>query len=396
MRKIIIYIGAGFLLLLLVWVVFRGEQKQEVVSQTVDSRNQAPKHEKAFHPKDASKDLEKNEEGEVFHSPDPVLKAELNNLQERLKQNLGRDSVLRLLREFTQKAFFADPDAAAATLLEFLRAGGDMPTGLEFAVGEAGLEEWPSLRAFVLDLLGKIDLGAASQYALTTVIPAESSTVEYAVALRIFWLDGGAEQATPELISSWFRLFRKTSWAEQPDAAWMESLDFVGRMPTTLPDFITEASGWLADPAASSGKAEAAQLALERSTRNHPVETLSALLENPVWLGKGRGPAVRASLFARLDAGDPAQADLLGRYLASLDPRSREAAAFFKAFPYRTFSVSPGLSGLPDLQTKEEIIASNLAAEAFFQGIIVNGRFPLLQDKIAQIQLRLKELNNRR
>jgi hypothetical protein len=79
-----------------------------------------------------------------------------------------------------------------------------------------------------------------------------------------------------------------------------------------------------------------------------------------------------------------------------LDPRSREAAAFFKAFPYRTFSVSPGLSGLPDLQTKEEIMASNLAAEAFFQGIIVNGRFPLLQDKIAQIQLKLKELNNRR
>jgi len=325
--------------------------------------------------------------------PDPALRAELENLRSRLAQKPDREEVRRILRAWADKILAGDPDRAAAALLEFLRSGQDEPTGLEFLVGEGGLEEWPSLRAFLLDLLGKVDPEEAARYARAKVIPAKNSTVEYAVSLRILWNHGGAQEASPELTQAWLGLLQKPDWSVRPGAAWMESLDFAGRLPAALPVFVGAATEWLAAPAASEGKAEAAQLALERSARNHPVETMGTLMQNPAWLSQGRGPGIRASLFARADLADTKQAEILDRYLSSLDPASPEATAFSKAFPYRKFSVSPGLSGFPDLQTPEEIRTSNLAAAEFFGRAMAEGRYPGLRDEIAQIQARLLELN---
>ena len=225
MKRSAIYLGAGLLLLLLVWVVFRQSQKQETVLQSKDPKNQTSGHGSASLPKGSSKDLGKEEDKIVLHAPDPALKAELQTLKSRLAQKPDRETVLRLLREFMQKAFASNPDAAASALLEFLRTGEDLSTSLGFVVGEAGLEEWPTLRAFLLDLLGKIDPEMASRYALDTVIPAKSSTVEYAVSLQILWNHGGAEKPTPELTQAWLGLLKKADWSARPDPAWLESLD---------------------------------------------------------------------------------------------------------------------------------------------------------------------------
>ena len=141
-------------------------------------------------PEKRGPDLSAEEEKPSIHPPDPALRAELNALRQQLKQKPDRETVLRWLREFMARMLAADPDRAAATLLQFLQSGEDGATGLEFAVGEAGLAEWPSLRAFLLDLLGKIDPELASRYALEAVIPAKTSTVEYAVSLQILWNHG--------------------------------------------------------------------------------------------------------------------------------------------------------------------------------------------------------------
>ena len=326
--------------------------------------------------------------------PDPGLGMELGTLQKWFGQKPDRERALRLLQELTEKFLAADPDKASATLLAYLRSGQDLPTGLDFVIGEGGLEEWPSLRAFLLDLLGKVDPEEAARYARAEVIPAKNSTVEYAVSLRILWNLGGAQEASPELTQAWLGLLEKPDWSVRPDAAWMESMDFAGRLPSAMPVFVATATEWLAQPAASGGKAEAAQLALERAARNHPVETLGTLLQSPAWLSQGRGPGIRASLFARADLADSKQAEILDRYLSSLDPGSGEAMAFAKAFPYRKFSVSPGLSGFPNLQTPEEIRRSNQAAADFFRQAVAEGRYPGLRDEIAQIQARLMELND--
>ena len=349
MKRSAIYFGSGLLLLFLLWVVFREAQKQETVLQSEDAKNQTSGHGSASLPKEASKDLGKEEDKIVLHSPDPVLKAELQILKSRLAQKPDRETVLRLLREFMQKAFASNPDAAAAALLEFLRTGEDQPTSLGFVVGEAGLDEWPTLRAFLLDLLGKIDPEMASRYALDTVIPAKSSTVEYAVSLQILWNHGGAEKPTPELTQAWLGLLKKADWSARPDPAWLESLDFASRISEATPEFLKTSTDWLGRPKEAFGKAEAAEIVLERMMIRHPQETLSALLESSQWMNEGRGPAVRASLFARADVTDSGQVLSLKSYLQHLQPDGKEAGSFYEAFPCHNYGVAPGLSGQPDI-----------------------------------------------
>ena len=362
MKRSAIYLGAGGLLLLLGLAVFHVWQKQEGAPQSVDEKNQASELGTASLLKDPPQDLGKEEDKVVLHAPDPVLKAELQTLKSRLAQKPDRETVLRLLREFTQKAFSANPDAAAAALLEFLQSGEDLSTSLGFVVGEAGLDEWPSLRAYLLDLLGKIDLDAAAQYALANIIPFKKSTPEYAVSLQILWNDGGAEKPSPELSAAWLGLLQKADWAAKPDAAWLESLDFASRIPEATPEFIEAASLWLARPEEASGKAETAEIALERMMIRHPGETLSALLDNPQWMDEGRGPAVRASLFARADVTDSGQVLSLQSYLQHLPPEGKEADSFYQAFPCHNYGVAPGLSGQPDIPGAGDI-QKNLRAD---------------------------------
>jgi hypothetical protein len=367
MRRSAIYLGAGLLLLLLVWVVFNQSQKQEGAHRSVDAKNQTSNHGTGSLPNDPPKDLEKEEAKVVLHAPDPVLKAELQTLKSRLAQNPDRETVLRLLREFTQKAFASNPDAAAAVLLEFLRTGEDLSTSLGFVVGEAGLDEWPTLRAFLLDLLGKIDPEMASRYALETVIPAKSSTVEYAVSLQILWNHGGAEKPAPELTQAWLGLLGKTDWSARPDPAWLESLDFASRIPEATPEFLKASTEWLADPENVVERVGAVDLALERMAVQQPVAVMEALLGDPSLLNLGRGIYQRSQIFARASLNDSEQQKYLAAYLERLGPGSQEAVLFFSAFPCHNFSVSPGLSGQPKVKSSREIIASDRAALQWWQ-----------------------------
>ena len=349
MRKSAIYFAVGLLLLLLVLAVFHLWQKKESAPLSVDAKNQTSNHGTVSLSKDSAKDLGNEEDKIVLHAPDPVLKAELQALKNRLVQKPDRETVLRLLREFTQKAFASNPDGGAAALMEFLRSGEDLSTSLGFVVGEAGLDEWPTLRAYLLDLLGKIDPEMASRYALERVIPAKSSTVEYAVSLQILWNDSGAEKPTPELTQAWIGLLEKPDWSARPDAAWLESLDFASRIPEATPEFLKASTEWLGRPNEASGKAEAAEIVLERMMIRHPGKTLRALLENTQWMSEGRGPSVRASLFARADVADSGQALSLKSYLQHLQPEGKEADSFYQAFPCHNYGVAPGLSGQADI-----------------------------------------------
>ena len=123
MKRSAIYFGAGLLFLLLLWAVIHQSQKQETTPKSVEAKSQTGKHGTASLPKDSTKDLGKEEDEVVLHSPDPVLKEELQTLKSRLAQKLDRESILRLLREFTQKTFSSNPDTAAAALLVFLMSG---------------------------------------------------------------------------------------------------------------------------------------------------------------------------------------------------------------------------------------------------------------------------------
>lgn len=305
-------------------------------------------------PNERGRDVPAEEEPSI-HPTDPVLQAELDVLKQQLKQKPDRETALRWLRDFMARMLAANPDRASATLLQFLQSGADEATGLEFAVGAAGLEEWPSLRAFLLDVLGKIDPETASRYALETVIPAKNSTAEYAVSLQILWNHGGAEKPTAELTQAWLGLLQKADWSARPDAAWLESLDFASRIPEATPQFLAAATPWLARPGEAAGKAEATEMVLERMMIRNPDVTLAELSKNPQWMNEGRAPAVRAAVFARVDATQPVQVSLLKAYLQPLPANGKEAEAFYRAFPCHNYGVAPGLSGQPDIPGAGEI-----------------------------------------
>ncbi len=105
MRRSAIYLGAGLLFLPLLWVVFHQSQKQEKPPKSVDAKSLTAKHGTASLPKDSTKDLGKEEDEVVLHSPGLNLKAELQTLKSRLAQKPDGETNLRLLREFTQKLF---------------------------------------------------------------------------------------------------------------------------------------------------------------------------------------------------------------------------------------------------------------------------------------------------
>ena len=357
----------GGFILLLSWWVFRpagGDPGSSFSQKPTGPENFPQATEDSEEIKEQKKDPQPTA---LIHRPDPVLQVALQELWERLKGKPDRETVLRLLREFMQKAFSSNPDGAAAALLEFLRKGGDLPTGLEFAVGEAGLDEWPTLRAYLLDLLGKIDPEMASRYALDTVIPAKASTVEYAVSLQILWNYGGAEKSTPELTQAWLGLLKKADWSARPDPAWLESLDFASRIPEATPEFLKASTEWLADPENVVERVGAVDLALERMAVQEPGGIMEALVRDPSLLSLGRGIYQRSQIFARSSLNDSDQQKLLASYLERLEPGSQEAELFFSAFPCHNFSVSPGLSGQPKVNSSREIIASDRAALQWWQ-----------------------------
>jgi hypothetical protein len=207
----------------------------------------------------------------------------------------------------------------------------------------------------------------ASRYALETVIPAKSSTVEYAVSLQILWNYGGAEKPTPELKQAWLGLLKKADWSARPDAAWLESLDFASRIPEAMPEFLKTSTDWLADPENVVERVGAVDLALERVAVQQPVVVMEALIADSSLLGKGRGVYQRSQIFVRASLNDSEQQKLLAAYLERLDPASQEAELFFSAFPCHNFSVSPGLSGQPKVNSSREIIASDRAALQWWQ-----------------------------
>ena len=79
-------------------------------------------------------------------------------------------------------------------------------------------------------------------------------------------------------------------------------------------------------------------------------------------MNEGRGPAVRASLFARADVTDSGQVLSLKSYLQHLPPEGKEADSFYQAFPCHNYGVAPGLSGQPDIPGAGDI-QKNLRAD---------------------------------
>jgi len=93
------------------------------------------------------------------------------------------------LQKATRILLGLSPDESAAAIIHELESGRDVSTGLEFEVGDEGLQSAPTWRVFLLDLLGTIDPKAAADFCRALLAGrvgcvAAQHPAQLAVALR--------------------------------------------------------------------------------------------------------------------------------------------------------------------------------------------------------------------
>lgn len=229
-------------------------------------------------------------------------------------------------------------DEAVAWIRSFLDGGMDKETGLSFEIGSDGnLTEWPSFRTFLLDALHAIDPTAAAEIS-RNLLDSPTSADEWALALRnVAKVDDGGEnrdflrKKTEELI-------RNPEWQAKPTIGYLNAFDVLvhtGAIESTplLSSLVQRKD--------RRDLAHAGFLTLDRLVQHHPAELLQQLAADAS-LQQSR-PEMTAQQFARADLRDPAQQEIVRKWL--LDP-SRTAAqlqAFASSFPNNNKFVSHNL-----------------------------------------------------
>lgn len=255
-----------------------------------------------------------------------------------LRQGTDPAQVHELLAGLKSQILQMPPAEAAEALRAFLGAGEDAALGLGFVVGGGGwLTEAPTLRVFLLDLLGQVDPAAAAACARDVLASVKSSD-EWAVALR------NVARGEPDSAGRTFLeeritvLLRHEPWQREASVGYLEAFDvavFLGG--TNLVPVLSDLLRLQDNPAV----AHASYLALDRLVIQDAATTLEALQAAPE-LMRGR-EATRANYFARADVRDPRQHQVLESYL--LDPQmgADELGRFAGLYANANYMVSQNL-----------------------------------------------------
>lgn len=279
----------------------------------------------------------KSEAPSVNVPPDPALLARFKAFHARLQAGMSRPDTLAALRDLKQQVHDLPPEVAAATVIAALQLGDDAATGLAFIVGDEGvLDESPTLRTALLDLLGQTEPEAAIAYS-QTVLNDATTPDEYALALRnLGWLNHEGELSA-ELTRHFGAMLDNTEWRTRPTDGYLEAFDIavaVGgkEMITDLVSVLRLSNG---ESTAQSAVNRAAFIALDRIMLREP-DTLAAIyMQDPSFMDFA--PNHRASLLSRLDPASAPQADALRNYLRAVPADSPELTYFARIYPNGNF-----------------------------------------------------------
>jgi hypothetical protein len=296
----------------------------------------------------------------------------------------------RHLLEAMREDIRRNPSSASA-ILDFLNSGADVATGLGFSLSDGGtLDEAPSLRTALLDLLAQADPFEAVHYAR---IIFEKSTIadEWALALRnLAWQNqDGAHSA--ELRSRLTEMLDNQDWLGQPSGGFLEAFDISVHLGG-IEEFRNMASVVKLEygngVAVEHGTTHAAYLALDRLTSAAPAKFVAALTDDPGLLAWA--PEHRASLVARADVSDPGQRLALERYLETLAQRPEELATFASLFPNRNALLGRALvsTPLPELGFREMLSQDEASLGAVRDWLTAN-RYPAIETNLREVERRL-------
>lgn len=224
----------------------------------------------------------------------------------------------------------ADSAAAAGAIRDYLASGNDAATGQPFRVGADGaLDAAPSLRVFLLDILGSVDPTAALEWA-RRVMEHPANADEYAIALRnLAWNDADGD-LTPEVKERFSQMIARDEWRAEPSDGFLEALDAAVLLGGS--DVFARLLELNRDALASGTEelSRACFIAMDRMVEMDPaaLEIFRASPETRDHISADQ----RASLLSRLDIGRAAHKEILTAYLTSAsDPE--ELAYFASIYP---------------------------------------------------------------
>jgi hypothetical protein len=277
-------------------------------------------------------------------------------------------------------------DKAVSELQQLLDAKLDFPTGLGFVVGRDGfLKEAPSMRALLLDELGRRDSQAAAAYA-AQILAAPTNPEEWALALRNYALGRPDAAGHTLLLEKTRQLLRLDSWQHNPSAAYLEAFDVAVHLGGN--DLVPDLTNLIRQKD-NRAVSHAAFLALDRIVIRDPVAALTQLQTDADSL-EGR-EATRANYFARANVGDAAQRAALENYL--LDPRRSESelASFAGVYPNANYMISANLLTPVTTPDRNTLTQRDAVALSVLETWLADPRFDKLKPHLLEIQRRLGE-----
>lgn len=250
-----------------------------------------------------------------------------------------------------------EPDVVAQAIGQLLRSGADAETGIPFETGPGrALRGWPTLRIFLLDVLSASDPDLAMEIA-REVLGNTTSAEEFAVALKPLTL-GKTWRASDEELAGYFsKMLETPAWQNSVGLA--EALDL--SRTVSSPEVLGALAHWVdqAPPALKAGS-----FALHETAAENPA-LVSELISTDDTLFSDQ-PDLRASLMARANVSDAAQASQVEAYLRNPAISQAEKQEFLSLFPLRSATTGYRLYGKPPSPfQKDQVQANDQAALGF-------------------------------
>jgi hypothetical protein len=314
------------------------------------------------------------------------LVGHLRTLRGLLQGGLTPADADRRLQEIAQRLRLLPPDVAVAVLISMLEEGLDAKTGLAFKVGPGGnLTTAPTLRVWMLDLLGQIDPAEGARYA-RRIYERQDSADEWALALRNDWRTSAPAGQIAEVRQRAIGLINDSRWAQAPSDGFLEAFDL------TVATMAWEAVPRLEELLAPSQRGElrhASWVALDRLALETPADFLPMLAQREDWLNTQ--PLVRAGLFARADLAADPQRVAVEAYLARPGLSAEEGAKFFALAPNVNATVSHNLATTARVPTLYDAARLDRAALQALQSWQARPEFRRWNGEMASAEARLRE-----
>jgi hypothetical protein len=285
-----------------------------------------------------------------------------------------------------KKSLAAMPkDEALEMIRGFLASGKDHSTGLSFEIAKDGsLTEWPTFRAFLLDVLADIDSAAGAAIG-REILASPTSADEWALALRNVARGEPLDESAAFLQSKTEELISNAAWQAEPSIGYLNAFDVLVHIGATSS---TPLLSDLVQRKDRKDLAHAGFLTLDRLVQRQPGDLLGRLAADSA-LQESR-PEMVAQQFARADVRDSEQREILKSWLLDPARTSLELRSFAGVYPNNNRFVSNNLLTVESTQTGDDLAAHDQAALQTVSAWVADSAFEPVRGHLAVMISRLE------